>query len=65
MRKGEQPKRVVLRDQGEHSAQRYVTHVELLYLDGGAFKHQEYLWGHYESDLHKAMRDYDKRVAEM
>ncbi len=69
--KGEQPKRIVLRDQGEGVAQRYVTHVELLYPEGSVpsyhlnYKHQGYIWGHYFRDLAQAQADYAKRVAEM
>jgi hypothetical protein len=54
--------RVVLRDNGGE----FVTHLEVLDLEDGTFKHSDFLHGHYfGKDGNKAMADYQERRAKL
>lgn len=56
------PRRVVLRKNGDE----YVTHMEILTLEGGVFKHAGFMWGNYFGDDAKgAAADYQERVARL
>lgn len=56
------PMRVVLRDNGGE----FITHLEILYLEDGVFKHGDFLHGHYfGKDGEKAMADYHERRAKL
>lgn len=56
------PMRVVLRNNGGE----FVTHLEVLDLDGGVFKHADFLHGHYFGQDDKgAMEDYLERRARL